>query len=506
MDEAVRERPALRAHHHLWRDILKYIPSVLLPRMTGIITVPIITSLFRPELYGAYALVLANVAVLNSAALTGMGSSLLRFLPEYEGDSEGESRLLSTIFTLALGICAAVVVIGAAVVLAAMRDSEGGFARLMLIGLGLFVANGVFSLVAQVLRSARRAGMYSTIQLVSGYGGLAFGLLLVLVFKVGIQGLLIGSIVAALLGIALGWRVAMRGRTVRLGGFSPGILRHVIRYAFFVSIGNAAYWLLSYSDRWILQLNHGTHAVGLYAVGFDITGRTTMLFVSTFALALQPISISTWESSGREATERFLSASTRLYLLVMLPATVGLSLIAKRLVDLLAAPAYAPAAVVVPFVAFAMLLFGLLDIAGRGLTLSKRPDIEARNFFLAGLTSVASNLLLIPRYGIIAAAFSSLLGYAVLFTLHVISARPFARWRFPWPNFLRIAGACAAMSVVVLGIESQLGGWNRFAVLGTAIAAGALTYGASILALREITPAQLRELAFRAPAPPEREP
>jgi O-antigen/teichoic acid export membrane protein len=270
-------------------------------------------------------------------------------------------------------------------------------------------------------------------------------------------------------------------------------------FAFFVSIGNAAYWLLSYSDRWLLEFFNGPHAVGLYSVGYDLTGRTTMLFVSTFALALQPLSITTWEQAGRAATERFLSASTRIYLLFMLPATVGLAVLAGPLVRTLASPAYMSAASVVPFVAFAMLFFGLLDIAGRGLTLSKRPDIEARNFFIAGITNVVCNLLLIPHFGMVAAAFSTLLGYLVLFALHVISSRDFATWRFPWLSFTRIAAACGVMAALLLTLEPHMAHWNKLAHLGAIVSVGAVVYVVLIVGLREITLAQLRDMVIRTP-------
>jgi O-antigen/teichoic acid export membrane protein len=148
-----------------------------------------------------------------------------------------------------------------------------------------------------------------------------------------------------------------------------------------------------------------------------------------------------------------------------------------------------------------MLFFGLLDIAGRGLTLSKRPDIEARNFFIAGLTNVGSNLLLIPRFGMGGAAFSTLLGYLVLFALHVVSSRDFATWRFPWLNFTRIATACGVMAASLLALDPHLAHWNKLAHLAAIVVVGAAVYGALILALREITLRQVRDLVFRAPRP-----
>jgi len=269
------------------------------------------------------------------------------------------------------------------------------------------------------------------------------------------------------------------------------LARELLGFSFFISVGNAAYWLLSLSDRWLLRIFRGAEDVGLYGVSYDVTSKTIMLFVTAFGLALQPLSISAWEARGREATEEFLASSTRTYLLIMLPATVGLGLLAKALVGLLAAPAYQPGAIVVPFVAAAMFLYGLLDIAGRGLTLNKRPDLEARNFLIAGAVSVALNFLLIPRFGIVAAALVTSLGYLTLLLLHAATVQRHARWRIPWGTALKCGAACLVMSVVVLGVRQALVHAPRGVDVVAAVVSGALAYGLAIVALGELSPGNL---------------
>lgn len=485
--QAPDPRGPVVTHRDLLHDILKYFPGVILPRLAGFISVPIVTRLFPPEIYGTYALVLASITVLSSAALSGISAALLRFLPAYEKDACSEERLLSTVFTMAGVVSIAVVLLGVAVLAATDRFSRR-FGVLMGFGLLLFFANGMLALLSILLRSQRRAGLYSALQLLGGYGGLALGLALILGLGLGIHGLIIGNTVAAFVGAGLAWHAAMRGRAIALRMFSRDVMREILRFAVFISLGNAAYWLLSLSDRWLLRLMRGAEEVGLYSVSYDLTSKTTMLFVAAFGLALQPLSISAWESHGRKGAEDFLASSTRTYVLVMLPATVGLGLLASALVGLLAAPEYQAGDVVVPFVAGAMFLYGLLDIAGRGLTLNKRPDIEARNFLIAGLLVVTLNIPLIPRFGIVGAAATTLVGYLVLLLLHARSVQQHAAWRFPWGTLFRCGMACVVMGVVVLAVKGSLATAPRGLDVLAAAAAGALTYGAMILVVGELSP------------------
>jgi O-antigen/teichoic acid export membrane protein len=480
-------------HHLLWADILRYFPAVILPRLTGIITVPIITRLFPPEIMGTYALVLANVAALGSAFISGISAALLRYLPEHEGDPEERNRLATTILGLACVLIIAVVISGWLVLALSGRLSRR-FGFLMMFGLVMFGVTSLFNLLSMILRSQRKVGLFSTIQLLSGYGGLALGLMLVLGFNLGIHGLLIGNIAASLVGIGLAWHTAMRGRSIHPRFFSRPFARELARFAFFISLGNAAYWLLSLSDRWLLRIMKSAEDVGLYSVSYDITSKTTMLFVTAFGLALQPLSIASWEERGREATESFLASSTRTYLLVMLPASVGISLLASAIVGLLTGPGYQRGDVVVPFVAMAMFLYGLLDIAGRGLTLKKRPDLEARNFLVAGIVSVLLNLLFIPRLGIVGAAMVTTLGYLALLVMHAATVQGHVRWRVPWMTLLRTGLACAAMAAVVLPVRRILVDAPRGVDALAGALAGAATYGAAIVVLGEVSPRK----AFRA--------
>lgn len=478
-------------HHELWRDILRYVPAVILPRVIGLVSVPILTRLFPPEILGTYMLVMANVAALGSAFLSGFGASLMRFLPEREHDDQALDRLATTLFGLALAIAALVAALGVVTLIVTGR-TEKRFGQLMVWGMLVFAAQGALNLVSVMLRSRRHVGRYTTVQMVSGYGGLGLGLLLVLGFRMGIEGLLIGAAVASFAGLALGWRLAMEGRRLIPAFFDRPLARELFRFSVFISLGNAAYWLLSLSDRWLLRIFRGADDVGLYGVSYDLTSKTTMLFVTAFGLALQPLSVAAWQSRGREATEAFLASSTRTYVLVMLPATVGLSLLARAIISILAAPAYQPGAVVVPFVAAAMFLYGLLDIAGRGLTLGKRPDLEARNFLVAGAVSVALNVALIPRFGLVAAAAVSTAGYFVLLLLHAAAVQRHARWRFPWLTLARSGAACAAMAAVVIATRRALFHAPTGVDLVTAVVAGALTYGVAIVALGELTLAGVR--------------
>ena len=73
--------------------------------------------------------------------------------------------------------------------------------------------------------------------------------------------------------------------------------------AFPLVIGNLAAWILSVSDRYILEIFQGSEEVGIYSASYNISERSIMLITALFMLASGPISIHIWEKESKEKLE-----------------------------------------------------------------------------------------------------------------------------------------------------------------------------------------------------------
>ncbi|MBA7484893.1 hypothetical protein ES707_20424 [subsurface metagenome] len=67
----------------LVKDIVKHLPSKIVPGIVGFISVPIVTRLFSPDEFGNYSLVLTTVSVLVLLILW-FSMSVIRFFPIFE--------------------------------------------------------------------------------------------------------------------------------------------------------------------------------------------------------------------------------------------------------------------------------------------------------------------------------------------------------------------------------------------------------------------------------------
>jgi len=437
-----------------------YAPSQFLPALTAFITLPILTRLFLPTEFGYWALAGSTYAFLVALTVSGFGSAVLRFYPVYQI----KSNLNIFFATLGISIGFIIVVVAGAsyfIVFLLKEFLPSALVHLLPLVILIFVAQSIFSVLMAMLRAQKRSGTFTVFQLVTNYCSLGGGLLLVIVFSFRVDGLLWGTFLAYVLALPLLIFLTMKGI-----GFHPRYFHlpdalQIWQYAWPLTLGSVAMWGLRVSDLFIINSFRPARDVGLYSVSYNISSGSIELLVVLFLLSVSPLIYSTWESEGRERTEKALTMVTRVYLLLCLPAAVGLSFLAFPLVALLTTPNYYEGSRIVGFVVFSSFAWGLSNIAMLGITIRKQARRLATNQIIAVSVHLCLQLLFVPRYGYIASAISTLIGYTALLVLQTLASRPYLTWRFPFSTLRNVIAASVVMGLVVWGIYAIFGTGNK---------------------------------------------
>ncbi len=466
--------------------MLIYLPTKVLPALTGLITTPILTRIFLPEEYGDWALALGVTDFLFAIAMSGIGTAALRFFPAYKVKDN-----LNAFFSNVLAMTAAVaggMSILAVVGLALFRGRiDAALFPLLWISILIFAVNSFYTIFMEVLRVQQKSGLFTKLNLTNYYGGLILGLIFVLAFGLRIEGLMYGTVLVQIFAIPLLIRATMQGVRVGANLLDSSSMTAIWAFAWPLAFGNTAFWGLRLSDRFVIEFFRPGIEVGLYSAVYNISDRTINLAVMLFLMSLGPTVANTWETQGRENTERLLARLTRLFLLICLPVTVGLTSLALPFITLLTGEAYHEAYRIVGFVAFSTFAWGLSRIACWGLILNNRTFRFAMNQLLAGALNIVLNILLVPVYGYAVAAVTTLIGYTLLLVLQAHASRNYLTWKLPLGSLLRVGGAALVMGAAVFGMNAlDVGNTNLIPTLGK-IALGASVYAAALWAFGEIT-------------------
>jgi O-antigen/teichoic acid export membrane protein len=131
---------------------------------------------------------------------------------------------------------------------------------------------------------------------------------------------------------------------------------------------------------------------------------------------------------------------------------VGLSVLAFPFVALLTSPDYYEGFKIVGFVVFSSFAWGLASIAMMGLAIKKKAGRLGANQIIAAFVHIGLQLLLVPRFGYVASAISTLIGYTVLLILQATASRPYLKWRFPFKTLRNTFVASGVMGLVAWAI------------------------------------------------------
>jgi O-antigen/teichoic acid export membrane protein len=407
--------------------------------LVSIATVILLTRLLSPEGYGRYAAVLGLVTLAHSAAFYGVSASMLRFHARAR-DQEGERRLATATRFAFVGAAAT----AALVWLVAVRwlGSAGVDPALAWAGLALLLLRGWVAVVQAWNRAEGRPWLYFGIEAVQSGGALLLAVA-ALTLLPGAPAAAVGSAAAASL-IAAACAPRLLVMPLRSEG-SGALLREILAYGAPLALVFLAGSVLAVSDRLLVAIHAGAAAAGAYAVAFAIADRAMSLLLLPIALATKPLVFAAWEQDGAVAARPLMLRSARWLVLLGFPATTLLIAAPRPIALLLAGSGLAgEAAFVLPWLAVGALLSSFLThYFTLPFQLARQTPAMIAAIGIPALLNVGANLLLLPRYGVIAAAWTTVAGYALALMLAIALGRRHGAVPFP-------AGTAAATLALCL--------------------------------------------------------
>lgn len=274
-----------------------------------------------------------------------------------------------------------------------------------------------FSLLpTTLLRNQERPGRLLALTVSGTLLNVGLVLALVVRFGQGVEGIVIAGLIANLIMAAVySW---MMIREVEFH-WAPDKLWSALTYSLPFWPHAMAGWVLNLSDRVLLGRFVTLTQVGIYSLGYQV-GQALNLVIESGNQAWAPFFFrSETEQKQSPAMLRFATYFVTVMSGLCLAAALG----ARPALRLLTPPAYWGAEPVAVWLALGFLSLAPYYVWANTIMYSKRVAGFPIITLVAGLVNVGLNLWLIPRWGIMAAAVNTVIGYAVLAGLNYVLAR-----------------------------------------------------------------------------------
>jgi O-antigen/teichoic acid export membrane protein len=363
----------------------------------------------------------------------------------------------------------------------------------MYVGIGVFVVMAMFEVFQWLLMAKRQATWYSAFAMWKSIGSFGIALLLIFFLKRGIESLLWGIILSTGIILPLLCKKAVGSASVIRSKINPPFVKKMAKYSFPLIAGNLAAWILSLSDRYILEFFRGSQEVGIYSASYNVSEKSVMLIVTLFMLASGPIAMHIWEKEGNAKSKEFLNEVTRYYLLTCVPVVVGLSVLAKPLIGILTGQEYFVGYKIIPFVASGVLFLGLQQQFQTGFLYHKKTGFITLAIVVSGLLNLVLNFLFIPNHGYMGAAVTTSISYTFLLFFVIVGSRRIFVWEFPFKSLINSICASGIMGVAVYYMSNNLV-FSGLINLISSICIGVATYFLALLLLRELSREEIQML------------
>lgn len=198
--------------------------------------------------------------------------------------------------------------------------------------------------------------------------------------------------------------------------------RQLLKEAVPFGLAGLAVKVYSYVDTLFLKQFHGTHEVGLYAVGYKLTYALQFLPL-TFTAALYPALASAYANKHEAEIRTTFLGSLRLMAAIGFPLAAGLSALAHRIIPLVYGQEFVggiPAFQILPWV----LLPIFLDFPiGALLNATHRAHLKTTAMVVTMVINIGLNALLVPPYASVGAAWAGVISFWGLYAIGSIFTR-----------------------------------------------------------------------------------
>jgi O-antigen/teichoic acid export membrane protein len=384
----------------------------------------------------------------------GLDGSFMRFFYD-AGDEHGRQRLASTIFFFLLaldGVVVAVLLLAAPSLAATLSLDPSSVPALRLMLLNTFAIGFTF-IPFHVLRMEQRTKTFSLLTLVRSILTIVLRLVLVMRLDLGVTGLYLADLVVTI-GImaALAPWLAPLIRPV----FSAEVLRDSLAFGLPRVPHAAAQQITAVGDKFILPFFVSLADVGVYGMAVSF-GLTQKLFLSAFESAWAPFYYATIREP--DAPRVFRTVSTYGVAILAL-LTAGISAVGTDAMRAMSHgrflapddPRWADVSVVIGFTGIGVFFQGIYLLTSIGLNITRRTQYYPVATMTAAATNIGLNLLLIPRLGIVGAAWANGVAYAVQAVLGYVLSQRFYPVAYEWGRIARvaIAGLVAYVAAILL--------------------------------------------------------
>ena len=451
--------------------------------LSGIILLPLLTKTIGTYDYGIWAQIQVTIGLTMGFVGLGLPYAMTRFLPakvNKEQIQEEFYSVLCLVFLVTL-IVSIILIVFADLVAEALF---GGAADIVRIAGLIILFQSLDSVFLGLFRTFRQMRRYAVFTIASLY--VQVGLIAYLVLNG--YGLL-GAVLAVLAIRAIIFFILFFSVKSQIGIKRPRFsrIREYLSFGLPTIPGNISSWVVASSDRYVIGYFLGSASVGIYSAGYGL-GHIPFMVSRVLGFVLPPTLSKLYDEGKMNEVRTHLGYSLKYLLAIAIPFVFGAAILAEPILRLFSTAEIANKGYfIMPLIALSALFYTIYEPMAHIILLVKKTRITGTIWIACALVNLGLNILVVPHLGILGAAITTVIAYALVMGLATYYSLKEFRFTIDWRFIAKSLIASAIMSLAIWRISPQETSTTILAVI-----AGAAIYGVVLLFLKGFSKEELK--------------
>lgn len=458
-------------------------------KLKGFIFIPLLTRHFGTINYGVWSQVAVLVTTLGPIIVLGTDAAIIRYLPGKPINEQKRQYIAWAIFLLFISITLCSLLLLFKRPLSYLFFGSSGE---YLLFIPLAAATLLVSLSINTLRNWYRvqnnAKVYGYIALTQATLN-TVALICNLIMHKGVYELVMYSLIADFLVVAL----LLVYFTYNFGWARPDftIIKTLVKYGFPIIPAGYAMLGLNSMDRLFLVKYSTMAEIGIYSLCYSLGFMIIQVFVSPIWNMYPNMASQLFNNNKMDDMQRLFEKSVGIILLIAVPATVGMFVLGKQLLAILATPEFITGSHVMAIITVGYLFHVLSSYYDVALGLVQKQHLSTISISIAFLMNLLLNFLLIPKYGILGAAIATSVAFLFQFILSFSLASYYTQIKSSFSFPIKILSTSMVMGIGIYILSNAIPG-KGLIKLFSLVALGSIFYAALLLLFRVIKINQLK--------------
>ncbi len=427
----------------------------------------------------------------------GLGQAMVKFLSEFQANNEFNKSKTSIFIVTSIQLSLAFI-ISAFMIFFAKFLSENYFKNpesfylIIILSLWFFLST-IQGIVFQVFYGLKYFFIFSLKDFIKNF---IFILLLILLFSLGF----------GLFSPALAWLFT----TILLALFFFPLM--LSKFNFFkyrlvnqFEISKKLFWfgvplifltagslVIGYLDTLMLTYFRSLEEVGIYNV--VLPSAMLLIFLGrSIALTIFPIGSELWIKNQKKKLSNGLSLMLKYSFLAVMPIALSLIIFSDLFLKIFFGPEYIAGSLSFKILLVGVIFYIIAQINNSIISSIGMPKKVTKIVLWAALLNILVNLILIPIFGIVGAAFATTMSYMLVCFLSILEIRKVFDFNPPWSSWIKtlFSGILFVLSIEVM---SNLFNFNLWLELIVVLFASILVYLFALFITRVITYSEIKGL------------